>query len=74
MPARRQTASAQGRRHHRHLTSWPSLQDDIRNAGGTWTDEEVVVDGNWVSSRKPADIPAFNREMLQLFARQHAAA
>jgi protease I len=58
----------------RHLTSWPSLQDDIRNAGGTWTDEEVVVDGNWVSSRKPADIPAFNREMLQLFARQHAAA
>lgn len=54
----------------RHLTSWPSLQDDIRNAGAQWTDEEVVVDGNWVSSRKPADIPAFNREMTRLFAKQ----
>ena len=58
----------------RHLTSWPSLQDDIRNAGGTWTDEEVVKDGNWVTSRKPADIPAFNRAMIELFAKQHAAA
>ncbi|HEY8049664.1 MAG TPA: type 1 glutamine amidotransferase domain-containing protein [Ramlibacter sp.] len=58
----------------RHLTSWPSLQDDIRNAGAVWTDEEVVVDGNWVSSRKPADIPAFNREMTKLFAKQHATA
>ena len=56
----------------RTLTSWPSLQDDIRNAGGTWLDEEVVADGNWVSSRKPADIPAFNRAMTQLIARQHA--
>ncbi len=58
----------------RHLTSWPSLQDDIRNAGAVWTDEEVVVDGNWVSSRKPADIPAFNREMTKLFAKQIAHA
>ncbi|MGV3570158.1 MAG: type 1 glutamine amidotransferase domain-containing protein [Ramlibacter sp.] len=52
----------------RTLTSWPTLQDDVRNAGGTWVDREVVRDGNWVSSRKPDDIPAFNREMVQLFA------
>jgi len=45
------------------------LQDDIRNAGGTWTDEEVVRDGNWVTSRKPADIPAFNQAMIGLFAK-----
>lgn len=44
----------------RKMTSWPSLKDDINNAGGHWVDEEVVVDGNWVSSRKPGDIPAFN--------------
>ncbi len=53
----------------RTLTSWPTLQDDIRNAGGTWVDREVVVDGNWVSSRKPPDIPAFNARMIELFAR-----
>jgi protease I len=58
----------------RTLTSWPSLQDDIRNAGATWLDQEFVRDANWVSSRKPADIPAFNREMLKLFAEQHAHA
>jgi protease I len=58
----------------RHLTSWPSIQDDIRNAGGTWSDEPVVRDGNWVSSRKPADIPMFNQAMIELFAHQHAAA
>jgi protease I len=52
----------------RMLTSWPSLQDDIRNAGGTWLDREVVVDTNWVSSRKPADLPAFNRELLAVLA------
>ncbi|WP_420991901.1 type 1 glutamine amidotransferase domain-containing protein [Cupriavidus sp. 30B13] len=51
----------------RTLTSWPSLADDIRNAGGKWVDREVVRDGNWVSSRKPDDIPAFNREMVALF-------
>ena len=50
----------------RTITSWPSIQDDIRNAGGNWVDTEVVRDGNLVSSRKPADIPAFNREMLNL--------
>ena len=54
----------------RQLTSWPSLKTDIRNAGGTWTDKEVVVDHGLVTSRKPADIPAFNREMIQLFAQQ----
>lgn len=50
----------------RTMTSWPTLQDDIRNAGGTWLDQEVVVDGNWVSSRKPDDIPAFNRKMIDM--------
>jgi protease I len=51
----------------RTLTSWPSLQTDLRNAGATWVDEEVVVDGNLVTSRKPDDLPAFNREMLNAF-------
>ncbi|WP_454689603.1 type 1 glutamine amidotransferase domain-containing protein [Achromobacter aloeverae] len=49
----------------RTLTSWPSLQDDLRNAGAKWEDKEVVVDGNWISSRKPDDLPAFNRELLK---------
>ena len=48
----------------RRLASWPSLRTDIRNAGGTWVDEEVVVDGNLISSRNPDDLPAFNRELL----------
>jgi protease I len=52
----------------RTLTSWPSLQTDVRNAGGTWVDEEVVVDGNLVTSRKPDDIPAFNREFIKQLA------
>lgn len=51
----------------RTLTSFYTIADDIRNAGGNWVDREVVVDGNWVTSRKPDDIPAFNREMLNLF-------
>ena len=51
----------------RTLTSWPTLQHDIRNAGGKWVDQEVVVDGNWISSRKPADIPAFNKKMVDKF-------
>jgi protease I len=50
------------------ITSWPTLQDDIRNAGAQWEDREVLLDRNWVSSRKPDDIPAFNREMIRLFA------
>lgn len=48
----------------RTLASWPSLQTDIRNAGGTWKDEEVVVDGNLITSRNPDDIPAFTRSLL----------
>jgi protease I len=52
----------------RTLTSYPTLQDDIRNAGGTWLDIEAVRDGNLVTSRQPSDIPAFNSELLALFA------
>ncbi len=52
----------------RTLTSWPTLQTDIRNAGGNWVDKEVVMDGNLVTSRKPDDIPAFNKKMIELFA------
>jgi protease I len=52
----------------RTLTSYHTTQDDLRNAGATWVDREVVVDGNLVTSRQPGDIPAFNREMLNLFA------
>jgi protease I len=52
----------------RKLTSWPSLQTDIRNAGGNWVDQEVVVDQGLVTSRKPDDIPAFNKKMIEEFA------
>ena len=52
----------------RTLTSWPSIQDDIRSAGGNWVDQEVVVDGNLVTSRKPDDIPAFNQKMVESFS------
>lgn len=52
----------------RHVTSYYTVQDDIRNAGGTWADRETVLDKNWISSRKPDDIPAFNKAMLELFA------
>jgi protease I len=51
----------------RTLTSWPSLQTDIRNAGGEWVDEEVVVDQGLVTSRAPDDIPAFNAKMIEEF-------
>jgi protease I len=49
----------------RTLTSWPSLQTDIRNAGATWVDQEVVTDRGMVTSRNPDDIPAFNRKMIE---------
>ena len=49
----------------RRMTSWPSLQTDLRNAGATWVDEEVVVDGNLVTSRRPDDLPAFNKALLE---------
>ncbi|HJT37066.1 MAG TPA: type 1 glutamine amidotransferase domain-containing protein [Actinomycetota bacterium] len=52
----------------RTLTSWPSLQTDIRNAGGTWVDEEVHVDNGLVSSRKPDDLPAFCAKMIEEFS------
>jgi protease I len=52
----------------RRLTSYYTLQDDLRNAGAHWSDEEAVVDRNWVSSRQPDDIPAFNTKMVKLFA------
>jgi deglycase len=51
----------------RTMTSYHTIQDDLRNAGARWVDQEVVVDANWVMSRQPDDIPAFNREMLALF-------
>jgi protease I len=51
----------------RTLTSWPTLQTDIRNAGGNWVDKEVVVDDGIVTSRKPDDIPAFNEKMIEEF-------
>lgn len=54
----------------RRLTSYHTIQDDVRNAGGMWTDKEVEIDGNWVSSRQPKDIPAFNQAMLQMFAQE----
>jgi protease I len=58
-----EAGAARGRR----IASWPSLKTDLRNAGAEWVDQESVVDGNLVSSRKPDDIPAFNRAMIELF-------
>ena len=52
----------------RTLTSWPTLQTDLRNAGAEWVDEEVHVDGRLVSSRKPDDLPSFNRKVVEIFA------
>ena len=49
----------------RKLTSWPAIKTDVRNAGGRWVDEEVVVDNGLVTSRKPDDLPAFNRKMIE---------
>jgi protease I len=51
----------------RTLTSWPSLKTDLQNAGATWVDAEVIVDQNWVTSRKPDDLPAFNKKMIETF-------
>lgn len=58
----------------RTLTSYHTIQDDVRNAGGHWVDRQVVEDGNWVTSRQPDDIPAFNAAMLKLFAGSLAGA
>ncbi|WP_370539063.1 type 1 glutamine amidotransferase domain-containing protein [Aureimonas sp. AU22] len=59
-----EAGAARGRR----LTSWTSLKTDLRNAGAEWVDEEVVVDQGLATSRKPDDIPAFNREVIRMFA------
>ncbi|MBS3185610.1 type 1 glutamine amidotransferase domain-containing protein [Pseudomonas sp. SAR267] len=58
------TGLTQGKR----MTSYKTLQDDIRNAGGNWVDEQVVVDGNLISSRQPDDIPAFNEQLIKALA------
>ncbi len=63
-----------GQARGRRIASWPSLQTDLRNAGAEWIDEEMVRDGNLVSSRKPDDIPAFNRGILELFSKMMAEA
>jgi protease I len=60
-----EAGAARGRR----IASWPSLKTDIRNAGAEWVDQETVTDGNLVSARKPDDIPAFNRAMIELFSK-----
>ena len=69
-----ETGVAKGRK----VTSWPSLQTDLRNAGAEWVDEEVVVDNGLVTSRKPDDLPAFNAKIVEEFAegkhRQRVAA
>jgi protease I len=58
----------------RSLTSYHTIHDDISNAGGKWQDIEVLRDENWVSSRQPSDIPAFNRAMVELFSEQRQPA
>jgi protease I len=65
-----EVGAARGKR----LATWPSLKTDVRNAGAEWVDEEVVLDGKLVTSRKPDDIPAFNREMIKLFSKGPATA
>src|SRR6476646_5085457 len=65
-----EAGAARGRR----ITSWPSLKTDLRNTGAEWMDQEVVTDGNLVSSRKPDDIPEFNRAMIDLFSRARGQA
>lgn len=60
-----------GRTRGRKMTSYHTIQDDVRNSGAQWSDEECVRDRNWVSSRQPSDIPRFNREMIDLFAQSY---
>jgi deglycase len=63
-----EAGAARGRR----IASWPSLKTDLRNAGAEWVDEQVVIDGDLVSSRKPDDIPAFNGAMIDVFSKARA--
>jgi protease I len=58
----------------RKMTSYHTIQDDVRNSGAHWEDREVIRERNWVSSRQPDDIPAFNAEMISLFAEQRSRA
>jgi protease I len=53
----------------RHLTSWPSLRTDLRNAGATWEDRELVVDDNLITSRNPGDLPAFTAALREALTR-----
>jgi protease I len=64
-----ESGAAKGHR----MTSWPSLKTDLRNAGAEWVDEEVVVDGTLITSRKPDDLPAFNRAMIDVFSGARAS-
>lgn len=57
----------------KRLTSWPSIRKDLENAGALWTDGEVIVDGNLITSRNPGDLPAFSREILRQLAVPKAA-
>jgi protease I len=52
------------------FTSWPSLKTDLKNAGANWVDKEVVTDGQFISSRKPDDIPAFNKTIIQTLSQE----
>ena len=65
-----ETGAARGRR----MTSWPSLKTDLKNAGADWVDEEAVVDKGLITSRKPDDIPAFNKAVIEVFSRARAHA
>jgi protease I len=56
------------------MTSWPSLKTDLSNAGAKWVDEQVVTDGELVTSRKPDDLPAFNKKMIEMFSHRPATA
>jgi protease I len=57
----------------RTVTSWPSLRTDITNAGGTWVDQVVAVDGKLVTSRNPGDLPEFNRTFIEMLERHGQA-
>ena len=56
------------------MTSWPSLKTDLSNAGAEWVDQQVVIDTGLVTSRKPDDLSAFNKKMIEAFSESHAAA
>jgi protease I len=58
----------------RTMTSWPSLKTDLSNAGAKWVDQQVVTDVDLVTSRKPDDLPAFNKKMIEAFSHSHVAA